>query len=111
MTTRSTSLGIWVPVITPLSSAIVSVAASRSTPVTVQPLSLSARATEAPISPRPTRWAWRLFGEVITQALSVSKVHVSKFASGPGRIDVQQDADAHRHRSRHVDLARAEQRD
>ena len=98
---------------TPRSSAeatVVGVCCRR--PVTVQPcVSASASATDAPISPRPTTWAWRLFGEVITQALGVSKVHVSKFASRPGGVDVDQNPDAHRHRAGHVDLAGAEQRD
>ena len=73
-------------------------------------LSLRARAIDAPMSPRPTTCAWRLLGEVITQALGVSKVHVSKFAAGPGGVDVHQDPDAHRHRAGHVDLTGAEQR-
>src|SRR5665213_2744575 len=110
MTTRSTSGDSSVPVITPTSIADVTVAATLSTPVTIQPASLSAKATDAPIRPRPTTWAWRLFGEVITQALSVSKVDVSKIAAGPGRIEVNQNTNALRHGTRHVNLTGAKQR-
>ena len=51
----------------------------------------------------------RLLGEVITEALGVSQVDVTKFGARSGGVDVHQDPDAQRHRAGHVDLAGAQE--
>src|SRR5665213_3011272 len=95
---------------TPVLSAKATVAPSMSLPVTRQPHSFSASATDEPISPSPTTWARRLFGEVIAQRLSVTKIDVTKIATRTWSVDVHHHPHGERLGTRNVDLTRAQQR-